>query len=143
MRKNKLLYLAMGVAGVGLVDSLYLSWIKLAHAVCAGIGDCDVVNTSAYSEIYGIPIALLGAGCYIAILLLLGLDLRGGRWQEVSPLAVFGFSLAGVLYSLYLTWIEVAVLKATCPYCVLSAVALVVLLILSIIRLRAAEKESE
>ncbi len=49
---------------VGLLDSIYLSYIKLSHneAFCAGIGDCDVVNTSPYSEIAGIPIALLGAG---------------------------------------------------------------------------------
>jgi uncharacterized membrane protein len=48
---------------------------------------------------------------------------------------VFGISFAGVLFSAYLTYIEVAVLHAICPYCILSAIVMVILLALTITRL--------
>ncbi|RME07803.1 MAG: hypothetical protein D6803_02905, partial [Anaerolineae bacterium] len=54
---NTLRWTAIVLAAIGLIDSLYLTWIKLAHktAACAGIGDCEAVNTSIYSQIGGVP----------------------------------------------------------------------------------------
>lgn len=123
---------------VGLLDSAYLTWIKLANkqAYCAGIGQCDVVNSSQYAEIFGFPIALLGIGSYLALLVLYLLENRSRFWQENSPIFVFGITLIGVLYSAYLTYIEVAVLHAVCPYCVGSAIVMVILFSLSIVKLR-------
>lgn len=125
------------LALVGLADSIYLTYIKLANATasCAGIGDCESVNSSKYAEIAGIPIALLGAGAYLAILALLFMEKRGDFWKNNAPLGVFGISLVGVLYSAYLTYVEVAILHAICPYCVLSALVLVALLVISVVRL--------
>jgi uncharacterized membrane protein len=125
------------LAGLGLIDSIYLSYVKLSnsYAICGPIGDCESVNNSQYAEIAGIPIAILGAGAYLAIILLLWLENRGEFWIEYSPIIVFGISLAGVLYSAYLTYIEIFVLRAICPYCVISAVILVLLLALTTIRL--------
>lgn len=126
------------LAAVGLLDALYLSWIKLANqeAVCYGVGDCATVNASQFAEIGGIPIAVLGAGAYLVILLALWREERSAFLRENGPLIVFGISLVGVLYSAYLTYIELFVIHAVCPYCVLSAVVLVLLLLLSGIRLR-------
>ncbi len=123
---------------VGLLDSIYLSYIKLTHteAFCAGIGECDIVNTSPYSEIAGIPMALLGASAYVALVILLIVEGRRGFWKNNSLLIFFGMTLIGLLYSAYLTYIEVAVINAICPFCVLSAVAMLVLFVVSILRLR-------
>lgn len=134
----KLRYIAAALALIGLLDSIYLSWMKISNnqAMCIkGLGDCWSVNTSRYATIYGIPIALLGAGAYLAILALLWMESRGEFWENNSPIGVFGLSLVGVLYSAYLTYIEIAVLKAICPFCVLSAVVLTGLWVISIIRL--------
>lgn len=133
----KLRTFSMVLAFLGILDSLYLTWVKLAggEVYCAGIGDCDIVNSSSYSEIAGIPIALIGVGAYVAILLLLNLEVRGGFWQENAPIMVFGLSMTGVLYSIYLTFVEVAILRAICPYCVISALILVILLGISIVRI--------
>lgn len=123
---------------VGLVDSLYLSWIKLSHqeTLCLpGIGDCETVNTSRYAEVFGIPIALLGALAYLTILALLLFEDRRVVRKEISKMAVFGLSLFGVLYSVYLTYIEIAVLRAICPFCVISALAILVIFIFSLLRL--------
>lgn len=134
--KDKLRIFSMIFAGLGFLDSVYLTWVKVAnrYALCGPIGDCASVNSSQYSEIYGIPIALLGAAAYLVIILLLLVEARGGFWLDYGPGLVFGISLAGVLYSAYLTYIEVAVLKAICPYCVVSAIILVLLLVLSMQR---------
>ncbi len=125
------------LSAVGLVDSVYLTWIKVANraASCAGIGDCETVNNSRFSEIGGVPIALLGAGAYVLLLLLLVGERRGWISAEASRMAVFGLALAGTLYSLYLTYVEIAILRAICPFCVVSAVAIIGILVLSLIRL--------
>ncbi|MDA1330409.1 MAG: vitamin K epoxide reductase family protein [Chloroflexi bacterium] len=126
------------LAGIGLLDALYLTWIKLANqqAMCAGIGNCEVVNSSQYAELAGMPIALFGASAYLLILVLLLLEDRTEFLSENGPMLIFGFSLAGVLYSAYLTYIEIYVLRAICPFCVLSAIVLVALLALSWLRIR-------
>ena len=133
------------LAVLGLLDSIYLVWVKFSgrYALCGPIGNCESVNTSQYSEVFGIPIALLGAGAYLIMIILLMLESLGSIWKEYGPLIVFGLNLIGVLYSIYLTYIEIAVLKAICPYCVISAVILVVILVLSAIRLSFSLREPD
>jgi len=123
---------------VGLLDALYLSWIKLSDTelICTGVGACDVVNTSEYSVLAGIPIAFFGAMAYIAFLFLLLFEKRFEWIQENGPLMLFGISLFGFLYSIYLTYIEIFVIFAICPYCVLSAIIMSLILPLAWIRLR-------
>lgn len=136
---------AIGLAVLGLLDSLYLSWVKVAGATaaCAGIGDCESVNNSRYAEIYGVPVAILGAGLYALILLLLGSEGLVPERRESVKIMVFGLSLGGVLYSAYLTYLEVAVLRAICPFCVVSAIVLVALLGISVVRLRVPREDDE
>lgn len=131
------------LACLGLVDALYLTYVKISHtfALCGPLGDCESVNTSQYSEIAGIPISILGAAAYFLILVLLVMEPRASFWKNNGPLMVFGVSLVGVLYSAYLTYIEIFVLKAICPYCAASAVIMVLLLILSIFRLVSEQDE--
>ena len=131
--------LALALALVGLVDALYLTWMKVSGnlALCLGFGECDVVNSSPYAEVYGVPVALLGAVAYGIILALL---LWEGRTQndEVRrrlQYATFILTFAGTVYSGYLTYIEVAVLEAICPFCVLSAVVITLLWLISMVRL--------
>ncbi len=92
------------LAVLGLLDSIYLVWVKYtgAYALCGPIGNCETVNSSQYSEIFGIPISLLGAGAYAIMIVLLLLENRGQIWAELSYMIVFGMSLIGVLYSIYL-----------------------------------------
>ena len=138
MSSSKLRLVSIIAAVLGLLDSLYLSWIKFSNktSICAGIGECEIVNTSRYSEIGGIPIAVLGAGAYLFIIFLLVLETRSKDWAENSPLYVFGASLVGVLYSAFLTYVEIAILHAICPFCVISAILILIIFIISILRLR-------
>ena len=126
------------LAAIGLLDSIYLAYVKLANqtASCRLIGDCEAVNNSRYADIGGVPIAVLGAAGYLLILGLLYLDRPGAGHPDAVRFAFFGVTLAGTLYSIYLTYIEIYVLQAICPFCVLSAVVMLGLFILSIVRLR-------
>jgi uncharacterized membrane protein len=126
------------LAAIGLIDSIYLTWVKLAgaYASCFGIGNCELVNQSRFSELWGQPIALLGAGAYLLIIALLWVESRRPSLREASRLGMFGMTTFGLLFSGYLTYIEIAVLRAICPYCVLSALVMSVLWVLAILRLR-------
>ncbi len=139
------LRLSLGLTLLGLAVSAYLAWIKLTGntASCGPIGDCQSVNNSRYAEIGGVPIAVFGMLGYLAVLAALAIEERRPAFAETARLAGFGVSLVGTLYSAYLTYIEVAVLKAICPYCVVSAIAMTLILILCVLRLRAAEAEGE
>lgn len=126
------------LALAGAVDSAYLAFLKFTGTVaaCSDIGDCEAVNNSKYAEIGGIPLALLGLLGYLAILAFLILETQFPSWRESLHLGVFGFTLAGTIYSVYLTYIEIFVLHAVCPYCVVSAVVMLLLFVISIVRLR-------
>lgn len=142
---NRLRLVSIMIAGIGFLDSFYLSWLKLTHreAFCGGSGDCQTVANSLYSEVAGIPIAILGMGAYLVIIGLLYLESKNQLWREYSPLMVFGITFAGVIYSAYLTYIEIAILHAICPYCVVSAIAMLLLFIFSIPRLFTDQRETK
>ena len=137
MKKTNLIALIAAI--IGAVDATYLSWVKLTHneTLCApGLGDCFTVNTSPYSEVYGIPIALFGLVAFLSIIAILLLEKRLPFLRENGSMAIFGISLVGVLYSAYLTYLEAYVIHAWCPYCVLSAVMILIIFIASIFRLK-------
>lgn len=134
---KKITWLSIILAGIGIIDSTYLLIYKLSknNAMCLGNGDCATVNASRYSEIYGIPVSLLGILAYLAILALLIFEYRNIFTKENSNLLVFGISLVGVIFSAYLTYIEYFVIFAVCPFCILSAIVITLLFIISIFKL--------
>ena len=127
---------------LGIFVSGYLSWSHFSgEAVyCGGASSCELVNSSRYAYLGNIPVAFLGLLAYLAILVLSLIPPRDDRqWPEVLR---FGLALIGVMFQWYLFYIEVAVLHAVCPFCVVSAVCMVGILILSVLRLRAADAEA-
>jgi uncharacterized membrane protein len=138
MKTNKLWLWSLAVTVIGLLDSIYLIILKYSNnkAMCIqGVGDCWSVNISRYSMIAGIPVAVLGAIAYLAIIALLLLENRGHFWRTQGVMLNFGLSLVGVLFSAYLTYLEIAVIHAICPLCVLSAFCMLVLFGLNLARL--------
>lgn len=123
---------AVGLLGLGIAAYLTIVHYTGATPVCAISHGCEVVQKSRYSELAGVPVALLGLLGYVAILAALAVDGERGR-----TLAVF-LSLAGFGFSLWLTYTEVAKLHAICPWCVASAVCMTLLAGLSAVRLLAA-----
>ena len=122
---------------LGAADALYLLIYKLTGNphMCLGNGGCHNVNFSPYSEINGIPVSVFGICAYLAILCILVLEARVKIAKEYGPLAIFGISLGGVAFTVYLTYLEIYVIHALCPFCVASATIITFIFILAIIRL--------
>ena len=122
----------------GILDAGYLSFEKLTQSpiYCTpGIGNCNTVNSSSYSVLLGIPVAYLGLFMYLAILFLL---VFGESIQSLKPYTLylmFGLSFFGFLFSLYLTYLEIWVIKAICEWCIISAILVTVIFIYTAIRL--------
>jgi uncharacterized membrane protein len=137
LQTNKIWLYSMILSIIGAVDAFYLSLVKLTHTelYCGGSSICETVNSSSYSMVMGTPIAFLGLGTYIFLITILFLEKRNVFSCEVSVYLNFGICLIGLLFSIYLTYIELFVLHAICPYCLASAVIMLLLFTLSVIRI--------
>jgi len=93
------------------------------------------VNASRYSEVNGIPVAVIGVAGYSALLAVLWLERKPGFFQQNGSMIFFGLALTGFLFTVYLIFVEVALIKAYCPFCITSQAAMTIIFILSVIRL--------
>ncbi len=129
-------WLALAVLGLpGIAASSYLTYSHYADraTVCAGIGSCELVQTSEYSAIAGVPVALMGLVYFVAMsLLALARLLRLPSAVEWGTPVAFSLALGGAAFVAYLTGIELFVLDAICPWCVSVAVMTVISLGLTV-----------
>jgi len=135
---DKWLYrISMILVVIGLLVSIYMTIYKVTSndALCLGSGDCSTVNASRYAEVYGIPVAVIGIAGYLAILMTHWYEPRDKFFEKNGPMLIFGFALTGFLFTLYLIYIEFAILKAYCPFCLTSQAAMTLIFIISIFRL--------
>jgi uncharacterized membrane protein len=134
---KRLRQITIALTIIGLLVSIYMTIYKFTNneSMCIGSSGCSEVNASRYSEINGIPVALLGVVGYAAILALLFIEQRPGFIQENGSLLFFGISLIGFLFTLYLIYLEIALIKAYCPFCLASQAVMIVIFIISVIRL--------
>jgi uncharacterized membrane protein len=132
-----LFWVGFAAATVGLLVSIYMTIYKLTNnnAMCLGSGGCSYVNASRYSEVGGFPVAGIGVIGFLAIMVVTLLEMRSHFFTENGPLLEFGMSLLGVLYSIFLTYLELYVINYICPFCVTSALAILAVFIVSTIRL--------
>ncbi len=121
--KRKISYikpLIIALSLVGLILSAYLTYLHYTEgqaAFCSEGSACDEVRQSDFSTILGIPVALFGMlGYGVIIVLSLASISKKRRW-----LLLYIFSLGGVTFSAYLTYVELFVIEAICKYCVISA----------------------
>jgi uncharacterized membrane protein len=127
---------------VGLGVAGYLTYVETAQvkAVCGPVGDCNTVQQSEYARLFGlIPIGDLGLAGYIMILLAWGVMRSADRrLAAYASLAMLGMTVFGVLFSIYLTFLEPFVIGATCAWCLTSAVIMTALFWLSLAPARSA-----
>ncbi len=120
------------LALVGLAVAAYLAYVETqaVTAFCGPVGDCNAVQTSEYAYIFGIPIGVLGVMGYLAILA----TWSWSRWRVDgrAALVLLGMTSFGVLFSIYLTYLEPFVIGAVCAWCLTSAVVMTLLLIMSV-----------
>ncbi|MCW3057221.1 MAG: vitamin epoxide reductase family protein [Solirubrobacterales bacterium] len=121
-RTLRITLIVLTVIGLGVAS--YLTYVHYAgiKPVCTAGGSCAKVQTSVYSKLAGVPVALIGLIGYIAILG--SLLVREG---ETARLATMGFTLVGFGFSAYLTYRELFTIHAVCEWCASSAVIMTIL----------------
>lgn len=125
------------LALTGALVALYLTLYKLGvigQLVCQ-VGSCERVNSSRWATFLGLPVAAWGVGAY---LLILALALAGLQGLSSRPIAWALTLLSGwgVLFSAWLTYLELFVIHAVCMWCVISATLVTLIFITSVIDLR-------
>lgn len=121
------------VALCGLAVAGYLTWVHYDHAalICVAGGGCETVQESAYSEIVGVPVAILGAVSYTSVLGLILWDTPSAR------LGAAMIALIGLLFGLYLLALQLFVIDAVCMWCLANDIVIAPLLaVLTALRLR-------
>lgn len=116
------------VCGIAVAAYLTVVHYDTGALVCT-VGDCHAVQTSKYSSVGPIPVALLGLGMYLTIGAISLVRWRRPDLSATLTMASFAIVLAGVIYAAYLSYLELAVINAVCQWCVLSALITLGLLI--------------
>ncbi|MGC1376390.1 MAG: vitamin K epoxide reductase family protein [Anaerolineales bacterium] len=131
-RDKMWLVVALCVLGLGVAG--YLTYVETTQtsAVCGPVGDCNAVQQSSYARLFGVlPVGLLGMVGYLFILgAYLVKNYAGEKWKEPAAGAIFGMVLFSVIFSIYLTCLEIFVIQAVCIWCLSSAVISTLLLLL-------------
>ncbi len=131
MSRRTLRILMIVLATVGLGVAIYLTYVHFAgiKPACTAGESCTKVQTSVYSKLAGVPVALMGLIGYIAILgSLLAPE------NETTRFATLVFTIAGFGFSAYLTYRELFSIHAICEWCASSAGIMTILMLLSIWR---------
>jgi uncharacterized membrane protein len=133
---NSVLIPLLAVLGLGVAG--YMAYIEITHveAVCGPVGECNVVQTSQYATIAGIPVAVLGLIFYLAVLVLWAVQRSGSsQWARPAALALLGMAVFGVLFSIYLTLLELFVIHAVCMWCLSSALITALIMVVVVAQL--------
>ncbi len=128
------------LALVGLFVALYL-WL---HALgfggaikCGASGACETVQTSPWAVFLGLPVAFYGVVGYLAVLIVALVSLRPAAlgqpgWDRLQ----LWLASIGVIFTAYLTYVELFLIHAICRWCVGSAVIITLIWMVSVLALR-------
>ncbi len=136
VRVIRLILPILAVVGIGI--SGYLTFVHYSGVspICLPGFHCDAVLSSPYSAIWGVPLSLFGAVVYALIALLGFWHLRQrDQRQALGALFIYMFALAGVVFTIYLYYLEIFVIHAFCAFCIASSVVMACLFVLSIINI--------
>jgi uncharacterized membrane protein len=117
---------------IGLIAAIYLLYVEITstEAFCGPVGNCNTVQDSPYAYLFGIiPIGVLGFAGYLTIIALWLVQQYGPKSLiKFSTVAIWSLAWFGVLFSIYLTFLEPFVIGATCAWCIGSAIVMTLIL---------------
>lgn len=106
---------------LGLIDASYLAAKHYSGTIppCAIVKGCEAVTTSQYATVGGVSVALLGAIYYLIVLIIsiAIIETKNDRFKKFLA----GFSILGLLASIWFISLQLFVIKALCLYCLVSA----------------------
>lgn len=126
-------FAALGIAGLGFIDATFLTIQHYTSFTlpCSITHGCELVTTSPYSFILGVPVALLGALYYVGVLLAVyaSLEFTKPHWLKWVAIA----TTTGFLFSAWFVYLQLFVIHAICQYCMLSALTSTSLFVASVV----------
>ncbi len=134
---KRMIVAALALAGIFLALYLLLYKLGMIGALTCSVGSCETVNTSKWAKFLGFPVAGWGVAWYLAafVLALAGIQDRFAGSRPIS-IALVTHTATGLLFSAYLTWLELFVIHAICQWCVVSAILVLVMFIVAVLDLR-------
>lgn len=137
----------LSVAGIVVAYFLYLFHEGSLVGVCSPSAwdDCGQVSgpDAPYASIGPVPVALIGLIGYVFIYLLTWLRDWLPIVDDYLPEVLVGTTGLAFLFSMWLTALEIFVIHAICRYCVVSAVFVTIMLVLSISYLREVNRAAD
>jgi len=118
------------LALAGIFVSLYLLLYKLGiiGELSCSIGSCETVNSSKWATFLGMPVAAWGVAWYVAMFIL-AIVSTGERFADSLAVSatLLGVATTGLLFSAYLTYLELFQIHAICQWCVVSAIIVTII----------------
>lgn len=125
--------LLLGLCGAGALLTTYLTfvaWFGEQPLYCSEGSDCDLVQSSRWSTLLGMPMAFWGLLTYLVLAYLVWKRrTRASTWRTALLVAVVGVGI-----SIYLTAVSVIQIEATCIYCLTSFAIISSILALVLLR---------
>ena len=131
IKRDKLIFYSLIIAFLGFLDATYLTILHFRNIIppCTITSGCEVVLTSKYSVIAGIPVSLLGSLFYLGVMVLCLMLIT--NYKKVFLNLFYLAAAVGIMVSLILIYIQGFLLHAFCQYCLFSEVVSAGLLILA------------
>jgi uncharacterized membrane protein len=131
MSERTLRLVSAALAAVGVAIAAYLLYVRqTGSALVCSTGGCETVQSSAYAEVLGVPVAALAlvgfAGLFVAAL-------ARGEWARLSHATL---ALSACLFGAYLLYIQLVVIEATCEWCLVTDLLTTGIAALALLRLR-------
>jgi len=128
-RRLRVAAIVLAVIGIGVAGYLTYVHYRGIAPICAVGHGCEKVQSSEWSKLAGVPVALLALIGYVGILAALLVPGENGR------MAAALLALVGAGFSAYLTYREIFTIHAICQWCVASAIILAALAVITVTRL--------
>ena len=118
----------LSLAGIFVALYLLLYKLGLIGALSCSVGSCETVNTSRWATFLGLPVAGWGVAWYVGMFVL-ALVSTGERFADslVISLVLLLVAATGLLFSIYLTYLELFRIHAICQWCVVSAILVTII----------------
>jgi uncharacterized membrane protein len=127
----------MSLLGLFVSAYLYLYKIGRIGTLACGSGECETVQTSQYSRFLGVEVALIGLVGYGLLFAVALVALQPGYASSRAPVQLLALlATGGVLFSGYLTYLELFVIHAICRWCVGSALIILSIMLLAWLEVR-------
>jgi uncharacterized membrane protein len=123
----------MSLLGLFVSAYLYLYKIGRVGTLACGTGGCETVQQSSWSRFLGVEVSLIGLIGYAVLFVIALISLQAASPRAWAPRALVWLAAGGVLFTAYLTSLELFVIHAICRWCVGSAVIIVSVLVLALL----------